>query len=103
MESMQALVVSAHSDRRATLAAVLRAAGVQVAAAENGTHGAVALSEPGIDVLVLDLRLNELDGGALRSALLAGERREGWRALVGGADGLQRFVALSAAPICPPP
>jgi DNA-binding NtrC family response regulator len=69
MESMQALVVSAHSDRRATLAAVLRAAGVQVAAAENGTHGAVALSEPGIDVLVLDLRLNELDGAALRAAL----------------------------------
>jgi len=69
MESMRALVVSAHSDRRATLAAVLRAAGVQVAAAENGTHGVVALSEPGIDVLVLDLRLNELDGGALRAAL----------------------------------
>ncbi len=38
-------------------------------------------------------------GGALRAALLAGERREGWRALVAGADGLQRFVALSAAPI----
>jgi DNA-binding NtrC family response regulator len=69
MESMQALVVSAHSDRRATLAAALRAAGVQVAAAETGTHGAVVLSEPGIDVLVLDLRLNELDGAALRAAL----------------------------------
>ena len=69
MESMRALVVSAQSDRRATLAAVLRAAGVQVAAAESGTHGAVALSEPGIDVLVLDLRLSELDGGALRAAL----------------------------------
>jgi hypothetical protein len=43
------------------------------------------------------------EGGAVRAALLAGERREGWRALVAGADGLQRFVALSAAPICPPP
>jgi transcriptional regulator with GAF, ATPase, and Fis domain len=39
----------------------------------------------------------------LRSALLAGERREGWRALVAGRDGDQRLVALSAAPICPPP
>lgn len=69
MESMRALVVSAQSDRRAALAAVLRTAGVQVSAAESGAHGAVALSEPGIDVLVLDLRLSELDGGALRAAL----------------------------------
>lgn len=69
MESMRALVVSAHSDRKAALAAALRAAGLRVAAAENGTHGAVALSEPGIDVLVLDLHLSELDTGALRAAL----------------------------------
>jgi DNA-binding NtrC family response regulator len=69
MESMQVLVVSAQPDRRADLAAALRAAGVRVAAAENGTSGAVALTEPGIDVLVLDLRLTELDGSALRAAL----------------------------------
>ena len=40
-----------------------------------------------------------------RAARRAARRRasRGWRALVAGADGLQRFVALSAAPICPPP
>ena len=69
MESMQALVVSAQADRRSTLAAVLRAAGLNVGAAENGASGAAALSEPGIDVLVVDLRLSELDGSALRAAL----------------------------------
>ena len=69
MESMQVLVVSAQPDRRATLAAVLRAAGLPVAAAESGTTGAAALTEAGIDVLVLDLRLSELDGAALRAAL----------------------------------
>jgi len=42
-------------------------------------------------------------GGVLRAALEAGERREGWRALVTGTDGQPRLVALSAAPICPPP
>ena len=42
-------------------------------------------------------------GGALRAALDAGERREGWRALLLGTDGHPRLLALSAAPICPPP
>ncbi len=42
-------------------------------------------------------------GGALRVALDAGERREGWRAVMRSADGEPRLVALSAAPICPPP
>ncbi len=42
-------------------------------------------------------------GGALRTALEAGERREGWRALLLGTDGQPRLLALSAAPICPPP
>lgn len=69
MEGMQVLVVSSQSDRRATLAAVLRAAGLQVASAEDGQSGSAALAEPGIDVLVLDLRLSELDGSSLRSAL----------------------------------
>jgi DNA-binding NtrC family response regulator len=69
MEGMQVLVVSSQPDRRATLAAVLREAGLQVAAAENGHSGSAALTEPGIDVLVLDMRLSELDASSLRSAL----------------------------------
>lgn len=69
MEAMQVLVVSSQAERRATLAAVLRAAGLQVAAAESGANGSTALTEPGIDLLVLDLRLSELDGASLRAAL----------------------------------
>jgi DNA-binding NtrC family response regulator len=42
-------------------------------------------------------------GGALRTRLDAGERREGWRALLLGTDGQPRLLALSAAPILPPP
>ena len=37
------------------------------------------------------------EGGTLRQALLAGERREGWRAFLRGRDGLQ-LLSLSAAP-----
>jgi DNA-binding NtrC family response regulator len=69
MEAMQVLVVSSRPDRRASLAAALRAAGLQVAAAESGAGGSTALTEPGIDVLVLDLQLSELDASSLRSAL----------------------------------
>ncbi len=42
-------------------------------------------------------------GGTLRAALESGERREGWRAVIKGAAGEPVLVALSAAPICPPP
>jgi len=42
-------------------------------------------------------------GGALRQALEAGERREGWRAVLRGIDGDPRLLAVSAAPIAPPP
>jgi transcriptional regulator with GAF, ATPase, and Fis domain len=66
-----------------------------------GAGTAAAVADRPIDELICGELFAE--GGALRAALLAGERREGWRALVAGADGLQRFVALSAAPICPPP
>jgi len=69
MEAIQVLVVSSQPDRRATLSAALRAAGLQVAAAENGPSGSTALTEPGIDMLVLDLRLSELDASSLRAAL----------------------------------
>lgn len=66
-----------------------------------GAGTAAAVADRPIDELICGELFAE--GGALRAALQAGERREGWRALVAGANGLQRFVALSAAPICPPP
>src|SRR5947208_15939469 len=46
-----------------------------------------------------DLLGEELFGerGTLRQALLAGERREGWRAFLRGRDGLQ-LLSISAAP-----
>lgn len=66
-----------------------------------GAGTAAAVAGRPIDELICGELFAE--GGALRAALQAGERREGWRALVAGANGLQRFVALSAAPICPPP
>jgi DNA-binding NtrC family response regulator len=37
-------------------------------------------------------------GGSIRTALEAGERREGWRAALQGADGTSCLVALTAAP-----
>ncbi len=40
-------------------------------------------------------------GGSLRQALLAGERREGWRALVEQPDGAARMVGVSVAPLSP--
>ena len=67
----------------------------------GGPGTAAASEERGIDELICGDLFAE--GGALRAALLAGERREGWRALVAGRDGVQHLVALSAAPICPPP
>lgn len=38
------------------------------------------------------------EGGALRAAMVAGERREGWRASIRRSDGVSRFVSISAAP-----
>ncbi len=40
-------------------------------------------------------------GGSLRQALLAGERREGWRAMVEQPDGTSRLVGVSVAPLSP--
>jgi DNA-binding NtrC family response regulator len=42
-------------------------------------------------------------GGTVRAALEAGERREGWRAILREREGSAHLVALSAAPIQPPP
>jgi DNA-binding NtrC family response regulator len=41
--------------------------------------------------------------GALRVPLLAGERREGWRATIGDERGKGRRFSVSAAPFCPLP
>ncbi len=40
-------------------------------------------------------------GGSIRTALDAGERREGWRAALQASDGTARLVALTAAPFRP--
>ncbi|HEY0593867.1 MAG TPA: sigma-54 dependent transcriptional regulator [Thermoanaerobaculia bacterium] len=40
-------------------------------------------------------------GGSIRTALAAGERREGWRAALQASDGTARLVALTAAPFRP--
>jgi hypothetical protein len=39
--------------------------------------------------------------GPLRLALLAGEKREGWRAVLQGASGSARLMSISAAPLVP--
>jgi DNA-binding NtrC family response regulator len=70
MPAMTVLLVSADMERRAELAATLRAAGHTVAVAADGNGGVAALSEPGIEVLALDLAsVAEIDGAALRTAL----------------------------------
>ncbi len=66
-----------------------------------GPGTAAAAAERPIDELVEgDLFA---PGGALRAALEAGERREGWRAVLRHEGGASRLVALSAAPVLPPP
>lgn len=66
---LHVLVVSPDEARRAALSAALVAAGHRAAGAENGAVGAAALTEPGLDALVVDLRAPELDGAALRAVL----------------------------------
>ena len=55
--------------RRAALTAALVAAGHRAAGAESGAVGAAALTEPGLDAVVVDLRAPDLDGAALRAVL----------------------------------
>ncbi len=70
MSDLDVLVVSADQGRREAVANALRAAGMRVALAEDGAQAASALSEPGIALAVVDLRLPDLDGSALRQALV---------------------------------
>jgi DNA-binding NtrC family response regulator len=69
MSTLNVLLVSADRDRRAVLAATLRSAGHNVAVAADGAGANAALSEPGIDLLALDLSVADLDGAALKAAL----------------------------------
>lgn len=67
--TLHVLVISPDDARRRALIEALSAAGHRVAGAESGAVGAAALSEPGLDALVVDLRSPELDGATLRSLL----------------------------------
>ena len=66
---LHVLVVSQDAARRGALTAALMAAGHHVAGAESGAVGAAALTEPGLDAVVVDLHAPELDAAALRLVL----------------------------------
>lgn len=67
--ALHVLVVSPDEARRNALTAALQAAGHQTAGVESGALGVAALSEPGLDAVVVDLHAPELDGAALRALL----------------------------------
>ncbi len=67
--ALHVLVVSPDEARRSTLAAALLAAGHRAVGVESGAVGAAALTEPGIDAVLVDLITPELDGAALRTLL----------------------------------
>ena len=66
---LHVLVVSPDEARRAALTAALVAAGHRAAGVESGAVGAAALTEPGLDAVVMDLSAPDLDGAALRAVL----------------------------------
>lgn len=66
---LHVLVVSPDEARRSALTTALLAAGHRAVGAESGAVGAAALTEPGLDAVVVDLRAPELDGAALRAVL----------------------------------
>lgn len=70
--SDQVLVISGDASRRARLMAAVQATGQHAVPAESGAIGASALAEPGLDAIVVDLALPELDIAALRAALAPG-------------------------------
>jgi DNA-binding NtrC family response regulator len=67
--ALHVLVVSPDEARRSALTAALVAAGHRAAGAESGAVAAAALTEPGLDAVVLDLREPEVDGASLRALL----------------------------------
>lgn len=73
MSQGQVLVVAHSSPQRDALVALLRAQGHVVAVADESRLGSDALAEPGIDLVVLDLRMPDLSLAAVRGALAPGE------------------------------
>jgi DNA-binding NtrC family response regulator len=67
--ALHVLVVSPDEARRSALAAALLAAGHVAVGVESGAVGAAALTEPGIDAVLVDLITPELDGASLRALL----------------------------------
>lgn len=67
--ALQVLVVSADEARRGALTTALQAAGHRATGVESGAVAAAALTEPGLDAVVVDLHAPELDGAALRGVL----------------------------------
>jgi DNA-binding NtrC family response regulator len=93
------------------VSAVLASLGRILICLDRNFH--ILYASPGLDSLlgtgssraVTGMQAEELfgielmgSGGSLRTAVEAGERREGWRAALQGSDGTSRLVALSAAP-----
>jgi DNA-binding NtrC family response regulator len=69
MKAPHVLLLDPDPLRRDHLAQALRTAGCTVVTAEDGPRAGAALAVPGIDMVVLDLGLADLDSAALRQAL----------------------------------
>jgi len=69
MKAPHVLLLDPDPARRDHIANALRTAGCTVETAEDGPRAAAALAVPGIEMLVLDLGLADLDPPALRHAL----------------------------------
>jgi DNA-binding NtrC family response regulator len=73
MTTLHLLVLAADAERRRTLAAPLRAAGLSVVEADDAPTAARAVGVPGLDAIALDLRLPLLDLGALAAVIAPAE------------------------------
>jgi DNA-binding NtrC family response regulator len=69
MPQLHLLLLDADAERRRGLAELLRAGGHHVVAVPDAAAASEALSEPGFDLLLLDLELGDLDRSALRTAI----------------------------------
>jgi DNA-binding NtrC family response regulator len=69
MKAPHVLLLDPDPVRRDHLAQALRTAGCTVVTAEDGPRAAAALAVPGIEMLLVDLGLADLEPAALRRAL----------------------------------
>jgi DNA-binding NtrC family response regulator len=67
--ALHVLVVSPDAARRGALTGAMAAAGHRAAGVASGPEAAAALTETGLDAVVIDLLAPELDGAALRALL----------------------------------